>query len=175
MPAEEVACRSLLQTLGVKFENRNAESDPAGCSIPYPLTVTSLGSNIRLEQAAEMNCTMAEVAARFMQETVSPAATDKFGQSLKSLNASAYSCRSRNGTNKLSEHAFGNALDIASFTLSGGTTVAIEMQPADKAAAFLGTVRKAACGPLKTVLGPGDPDHSEHFHFDLAPRRHGGL
>jgi hypothetical protein len=36
-------------------------------------------------------------------------------------------------------------------------------------------VRKAACGPFKTVLGPGsDADHALHFHFDLAPRRHGG-
>ena len=84
------------------------------------------------------------------------------------------SAPSTNGTNKLSEHAFGNALDIASFTLSGGTTVAVEMQPENKPAIFLDKVRKAACGPFKTVLGPGNPDHSEHFHFDLAPRRHGG-
>ncbi|TIT86210.1 MAG: extensin family protein, partial [Mesorhizobium sp.] len=40
---------------------------------------------------------------------------------------------------------------------------------------FLNTVRKAACGPFKTVLGPGsDPDHALHFHFDLEPRRNGG-
>ena len=175
MPPDEVACRSRLQTLGVKFKNNSAESDPAGCSMPYPLTVTSLGSNIRLQPAAEMNCAMAEASARFAADVVSPAAEAIFGQSLKSVsNASAYVCRPRNGTNKLSEHAFGNALDIASFTLSGGTTVPVEMEPGDKQAAFLGKVREAACGPFKTVLGPGDPDHSEHFHFDLAPRRHGG-
>ena len=76
---------------------------------------------------------------------------------------------------KLSEHAFGNALDIASFTLSDGTTVAVELRPEEKPAIFLGKVRKAACGPFKTVLGPGsNADHAEHFHFDLAPRRHGG-
>ena len=175
LPAEEVACRSRLQSLGVKFENHDAESDPAGCSIPYPLTVTSLGAEIQIRPAAKMNCAMAEAAAHFMNDVVSPTAVADFGQSLKSVShASAYVCRSRNGTNKLSEHAFGNALDITSFTLSGGTTVAVEMQPDDKPAAFLQTVRKAACGPFKTVLGPGDPDHSEHFHFDLAARRHGG-
>jgi hypothetical protein len=33
-------------------------------------------------------------------------------------------------------------------------------------------VRKAACGPFRTVLGPGaDADHSLHFHFDLEPRK----
>ncbi|TIQ63130.1 MAG: extensin family protein, partial [Mesorhizobium sp.] len=32
-----------------------------------------------------------------------------------------------------------------------------------------------ACGPFKTVLGPGsDADHSLHLHLDLAPRRNGG-
>jgi hypothetical protein len=42
-------------------------------------------------------------------------------------------------------------------------------------AKFLDALRKAACGPFKTVLGPGsDADHALHFHFDLAPRRHGG-
>ncbi|TIS79786.1 MAG: extensin family protein, partial [Mesorhizobium sp.] len=40
---------------------------------------------------------------------------------------------------------------------------------------FLNAVRKAACGPFKTVLGPGsDADHSLHLHLDLAPRRNGG-
>jgi hypothetical protein len=174
MPAEEVACRIRLETLSVKFENQSAESDASGCSVPYPLLVTSLGSEIRVVPGAEMNCAMAEVAAHFMQKTVSPLANAEFGQSLKSLHASAYACRPRNGTNKLSEHAFGNALDISSFTLSGGTTVAVEAQPAKKPAAFLAKVRKAACGPFKTVLGPGNPDHSEHFHFDLAARRGSG-
>ncbi len=100
----------------------------------------------------------------------------EFGQTLKSVShASAYVCRPRNGTRKLSEHAFGNALDIASFTLSDGTMVAVELRPDEKPAIFLGKLRKAACGPFKTVLGPGsDPDHALHFHLDLAPRRHGG-
>ena len=104
-----------------------------------------------------MNCATAEAAARFAQDVVSPAAQQVFGQTLKSItHASAYVCRPRNGTQKLSEHAFGNALDIASFTLSDGTTVAVELTPAPKSTAlFLGKVRSAACGPFKTVLGPG--------------------
>lgn len=40
--------------------------------------------------------------------------------------------------------------------------------------AFLDAVRSAACGPFKTVLGPGtDADHATHFHFDMAARRNG--
>ena len=99
-----------------------------------------------------------------------------FGNTLGSIShASAYVCRPRNGSQKLSEHAFGNALDIAAFTLSDGTVVPVQPDPPEKNLLFLTRVRAAACGPFKTVLGPGsDPDHAEHLHFDLAPRRHGG-
>ena len=45
-----------------------------------------------------------------------------------------------------------------------------------KEAEFMLSVRLAACGPFKTVLGPGsDADHATHFHFDLQPRRSGSL
>jgi len=119
---------------------------------------------------------MAEVAARFAANVVQPAAKVEFGADLKSINqASAFVCRPRNGTRKLSEHAFGNALDIAGFTLSDGRKIEVGPAPPDKDAKFLNAVRKAACGPFKTVLGPGaDPDHALHFHLDLEPRRHGG-
>jgi hypothetical protein len=33
-------------------------------------------------------------------------------------------------------------------------------------------MRKAACGPFNTVLGPGsDPFHGDHFHLDTARGR----
>lgn len=175
MPAKEIACRQRLTQLGVKFDNMPAQSDPAGCSVPYPIVITSLGKGVGLEPDAAMNCAMAEATARFAKDVVSPAAQDVFGKPLKSIShASAYVCRPRAGTQKLSEHAFGNALDISSFTLSDGTTVAVELSPTEKNGRFVSDVRRAACGPFKTVLGPGDPDHSEHLHFDLAPRRNGG-
>jgi hypothetical protein len=176
LPPEEIACRQRLTELGAKFDNHPAEADPTGCAIPYPVVLKSLGTNIGLTPDAEMNCATAEAAARFAKDVISPTAQEVFGETLKSIShASAYVCRPRNGTHKLSEHAFGNALDIASFTLSGGTTVAVELTTVPKQVLFLGKVRSAACGLFKTVLGPGsNADHAEHLHFDLAPRRHGG-
>jgi hypothetical protein len=176
MPEPEKACRARLTVLGAEFEDRPSVKDPAGCSIPHPLILKSLGRDIALEPEAEMNCAMAEAVARFSRDVISPAATKEFGEALKSVShASAYVCRPRNGTRKLSEHAFGNAFDIASFTLSKDTRIDVILRPEEKQARFLGAVRKAACGPFKTVLGPGsDADHATHFHFDLAPRRNGG-
>ncbi|RUV89413.1 extensin family protein, partial [Mesorhizobium sp. M5C.F.Ca.IN.020.14.1.1] len=122
------------------------------------------------------NCQMAEAAARFAANTIQPAAKAELDANLKSVGqASAYVCRPHHGGGKLSEHAFGNALDIASFTLSNGRRIDVGPVPPEKDAKFLNAVRKAACGPFKTVLGPGsDTDHSQHFHLDLAPRRNGG-
>jgi hypothetical protein len=175
MPAAERACRQHLQQMGAKFENLPAETDPAGCAIPYPLVLESLGTGIALAPEAVMNCRMAEAAVRFVKGVALPAARSEFGKGLKGISqASAYVCRPRNGTRRLSEHAFGNALDIASFTLADGRVVAVEPTPDAKSARFLDSVRDSACGPFKTVLGPGsDADHATHFHLDLRPRRNG--
>jgi len=177
MPPEESACRARLKVLGVDFGEREPEHDPAvGCSLPYPVTVRTLGKAIALAPDAELNCSMAEAAARFLTDVVDPAARAEFGSGVKSVEqASAFVCRPRHNGEKLSEHAFGNALDIAAFTLDDGTKIEIGPAPPEKQAKFLDRVRKAACGPFKTVLGPGsDPDHARHFHLDLEPRRHGG-
>ena len=177
MPEEELACRERLKTLGVEFEEHKAESNPEiGCSIPYPLMLKTLGKSIDIGPGTELNCQMAEAAARFAANVIQPAAKAEFGADLKSISqASAFVCRPRHGTRKLSEHAFGNALDIASFTLSDGKKIEVGPTPPEKDGKFLNAVRKAACGPFKTVLGPGaDPDHALHFHLDLEPRRHGG-
>lgn len=176
MPIEETACRTRLKVLGAEFEEHAAQSDADGCALPFPLKLKRLSRSIDIEPDAIINCATAETSARFAANVVSPAAEAEFGEELTVVGqASAYVCRPRNGTRKLSEHAFGNALDIARFTLSGGTSVDVEPAPPEKNAKFLSTVRKAACGPFKTVLGPGsDADHAQHLHFDLAPRRNGG-
>ena len=177
LPLEEIACRTRLQALGVAFTNRKAEHDAAiGCSLPYPISVGKLGQSVALTPDAEMNCAMAEAAARFLAEVVEPAAKAELGSGLKSVEqASAFVCRPRHNGAKLSEHAFGNALDIAAFILADGTRVEIGSAPPERQAKFLAKVRQAACGPFKTVLGPGsDADHARHFHFDLEPRRNGG-
>ncbi|WP_425277760.1 extensin family protein [Mesorhizobium metallidurans] len=177
MPDEELACRRRLKSMGVDFEEHKPEHNPEiGCSIPYPIMLKTLGKSIAIGPQAELNCQMAEAAARFAADIIQPAAKAEFGADLKSISqASAFVCRPRHGTRKLSEHAFGNALDISSFTLPDGKKIEIDLAPPEKDGKFLNAVRKAACGPFKTVLGPGaDADHALHFHFDLEPRRNSG-
>lgn len=173
MAAEEVACRVSLRALGVAFAERPPVSEASGCAIAHPIAVTTLSSAIRLEPEALMNCATAEAAARFTRDVVAPAAKASFGADLVSVQqASAYVCRPRNGTTRLSEHAFGNALDFGAFVLADGRVTTVESTGDAKEQTFLTAVRKGACGPFRTVLGPGsDADHATHFHFDLAPRK----
>lgn len=177
MPAEETACRERLKALGADFEEASARHDDTlGCSLPYPLMLKKLGNSVEITPDAELDCAMAETMAGFVKDVVAPAAKAELGQQLKSISqASGYVCRPRNGSSKLSEHAFGNALDIAAFTLVDGTSVEIGKTSSPSQAKLIDRIRQAACGPFKTVLGPGsDADHALHLHLDLAPRRNGG-
>jgi hypothetical protein len=176
MPSAEIACRQRLTGAGVAFKEAPPQSREGGCSLPYPLSVGSLGKSVELDPPAIMNCAMADTMAKFTSTVIQPAAKAEYGKEVAGLQqASAFVCRPRHGTTTLSEHAFGNALDIARFGLEDGTGIDVKPDPDEKAARFLAAVRKAACGPFKTVLGPGaDADHALHLHFDLAPRRNGG-
>ncbi|MCG8447283.1 MAG: extensin family protein, partial [Hyphomicrobiales bacterium] len=85
--------------------------------------------------------------------------------------------RNREAGAKLSEHAFGNAVDITGLRFSNGidwSVSPLEEDDESGAAQFQRTVREVSCGLFKTVLGPGsDGFHDNHFHFDLAQRRGG--
>lgn len=179
MPAEEAACRARLVALGVSFSEHGRLSEPAaGCLVEYPVAVRALGPDIPLEPEAVMNCATAEAAARFARDTISPEAERIFGSPLAGVSqASAYVCRTRHGQSKISEHALGNALDLAAFRLKDGTGIEVKAYgPAEPLRSrFLRSLRARACGPFKTVLGPGsDADHALHLHLDLQQRRNGG-
>jgi hypothetical protein len=90
---------------------------------------------------------------------------------------SAYSCRGMNGNANahISEHAFGNALDIAAFTLADGRRISVETgwkgMPEEQG--FLHDVQASACHEFTTVLAPGsNVYHYNHIHVDLMRRAH---
>ena len=90
---------------------------------------------------------------------------------------SAYSCRGMNGNPNahISEHAFGNALDIAEFDLADGRKVSVQYgwHGTPEEQGFLHDVQGAACQEFTTVLAPGaNVYHYNHIHVDLM--RHAG-
>lgn len=77
----------------------------------------------------------------------------------------------------MSEHALGNAFDVAGFGLSDGSTLAVAPRAdrGDMTAAFQNAVQATACLFFTTVLGPGsNAAHDNHLHLDIKARK-GGL
>jgi len=75
---------------------------------------------------------------------------------------------------RISEHAFGNALDISSFTLCDGRKITVKTggRGSPEEQGFLRDIQGAACEQFNTVLAPGSNRfHYDHFHFDLMRRR----
>lgn len=176
LPSEEVSCRQRLRELGAVFTEAEPINEEQGCAAPHPLTVSRLSGTVALQPPAVLTCAMAEASARFVRDHAAPLAQRTFASRLATVEqASAYVCRPRHGTQKLSEHAFANALDWSALTLADGTRIEVRAHDAKtepRAFSLLSALRKAACGPFSTVLGPGsDADHANHFHFDLAARR----
>jgi hypothetical protein len=91
---------------------------------------------------------------------------------------SAYSCRGMNGQPgaRISEHAFGNALDIAAFVLADGRKVTVKngWRGTPEEQGFLRDIQAAACEMFTTVLAPGsNAFHYDHIHVDLMRRSSG--
>ena len=75
---------------------------------------------------------------------------------------------------RISEHAFGNALDIAAFTLADGRKITVKngWHGLPEEQGFLRDVQGAACEQFTTVLAPGsNVFHYDHIHVDLMRRR----
>jgi hypothetical protein len=107
---------------------------------------------------------------------VQPAAQRWFGQRVVEIKQiSAYSCRGMNGNPNahISEHAFGNALDIAAFTFADGRRVTVKdgWHGLAEEQGFLRDVEAGACRQFTTVLAPGsNAYHYDHIHVDLMRR-----
>ena len=105
-----------------------------------------------------------------------PAAQRWFGARVVEIKQiSAYSCRGMNGNPNahISEHAFGNALDIAAFTLADGRRITVKdgWRGMPEEQGFLRDVQAAACQQFNTVLAPGSNRyHYDHIHVDLMRR-----
>lgn len=129
---------------------------------------------VTLSRPILLNCPQVAEVERWIAESVQPAAQARFGQPVVALvQTGGYSCRAMTGsrTGKLSEHAFGNAIDIGGFKLADGRVVTVKRSWSsydEQERAFLRDSLADGCESFHTALGPGAPNHSDHFHLDLA-------
>jgi hypothetical protein len=176
--APDTACPALAEEKIVIADEGEVVSAAPGCGGPGLTKVLAIrladGKLVDLVPAALLRCEAARAVARWVREDIAPAAA-ALAAPLKRISvAASYHCRTRNGIvgAQLSEHGRANALDIWSFSLEDGRTIAISAP--GTAAGLLAEVRRAACERFTTVLGPGsDKAHALHLHVDLAQRRGG--
>jgi hypothetical protein len=131
---------------------------------------------VSMKPAATLACPIVSALDRWLADSVQPAAMRWFGVRVVEIRQiSAYSCRGMNGNSHahISEHAFGNALDIAAFTLADGRRITVKggWRGMPEEQGFLRDVQGAACQQFNTVLAPGSNSHHEdHIHVDLMRR-----
>jgi hypothetical protein len=165
--------------------SRRGEPTPAPPYEGAPLGASGLGrplttaGPVEVKPAATLACPIVSALDRWIAASVQPAAMHWFREPVVEIKQiSAYSCRGMNGNPNahVSEHAFGNALDIAEFTLADGHRISVQYgwRGAPEEQGFLHDVQLAACEQFSTVLAPGaNIYHYNHIHVDLM--RHASL
>ena len=134
---------------------------------------------IEIKPAATLACPIVSALDRWFANAVQPAARKWFNQPVVEIKQiSAYSCRGMNGQPgaNISEHAFGNALDIAAFVLADGHRITVKggWKGSPEEQGFLRDVQGSACDQFTTVLAPGSNQfHYDHIHVDLMRRASG--
>jgi hypothetical protein len=151
-------------------------SGPGICGLTRPLKVTGLtGGTVAFNTQAVLGCPVTEALETWLEAVVQPAALARFGQPVTQIDSmGSYNCRPINNARgaKLSEHSFGNALDIGGFHLADGRKIVVAggwTRGEEQEKAFLREAHAGACEHFTTVLGPGSNAlHYDHFHVDLA-------
>lgn len=147
---------------------------PGSCGVDGAVRVTSI-AGVRLSTPSTMDCTTAQALHRWVENGARPAIGNAGGGLAEIRVIGHYSCRTRNNGSRLSEHAFGRAIDIAGFVLRDGTSISlINDWNSSPHAARLRQMHQSACRTFGTVLGPNaNAAHRDHFHFDTARYRSG--
>ncbi|EYD75825.1 hypothetical protein Rumeso_02607 [Rubellimicrobium mesophilum DSM 19309] len=173
--AELSACLAALDDLGVTYERADHITDPDNpdCGIANPSPSPRSTPGVALEPPPTLRCDATLAAARWVAEVVLP-----FSRKLPDRGAlttidqgTAYLCRPR-ADGEVSEHAFGNALDVMGFRFASGDPFLIQPRDGDGTLdeSFQAAVRAGACLDFTTVLGPGQEDHADHLHLDVKGR-----
>ena len=125
-----------------------------------------------LKPAAILRCETVLAVAAWVREDVAPAVA-ALGTRVEAVKvAASYDCRSRNRVlgARMSEHGYGNALDVGGFEVADRRR--LEVEGGGFPLSLQNLMKESACRRFSTVLGPGsDGYHEDHIHVDIASRR----
>ncbi|TWI29959.1 extensin family protein [Paracoccus sulfuroxidans] len=176
---DHAACLMEIWWNGAQYEVLPAITDETNrdCGIDRPIRVSQILPGVVLDGDPVMRCDTARSLMYWLHDAVQPATRFLPGQpSLAGIEpGSTYQCRATvgNESSKLSEHALGNAFDIAAFRFADDSRFVIEPREdsGGMEIAFQAAIRASACLYFTTVLGPGsNAAHDDHLHLDIKAR-----
>ncbi len=165
------ACMASLSKFGARFDLL-PDQYAGNCSAVNSVKLNEVG--IPVTNLTAMRCGTALTFTGWARVAVQQAARDVFGSRVVKIETmGSYACRSVRGTgsNRLSEHAFANAIDVSAFVLANGQRISVKAgwNGSDKERAFLRAIRDGACKRFQTVLSPDyNAAHHDHLHFDMG-------
>lgn len=172
-------CLSELRTQNVAALATQIGPQPdARCTVADAIHLSSLrlrdGSEVSFPDKPTIACATAVTFAAFVRDLLVPLAKGSYGSPVNAVwTGPGLECRTRDhiAGAKLSAHAQGLAVDIASFKLGDGRTIEVGRPKTDLDRSFETAARAGGCGYFHTSLGPGsDAFHETHWHFDILPR-----
>lgn len=180
--AADAACAKLLGGTPMAFEKLPPIREGV-CGDPAPILLKGFSDapNLSVRPPATVNCKLTAALRKWFTDVVQPRAKELLHANVIRLNnASAYVCRTRysDPTQRMSEHAYANAFDVSEFITAKGERITVleHWNAGDERAQFLKDIHAGACKIFGTTLGPeANEAHRNHFHFDMAKRRGGGL
>jgi hypothetical protein len=165
-------CLSSLKAADVRYTPLPNQSYGGGCQTID--TVKLMRLSTEATNLGPMTCELAASFAAWAKHAVRPAARQYLDSDVVKIETmGTYSCRKVNGakSGKLSEHAFGNAVDVSAFMLDDGRRISVlsGWNGNSDERAFLRRLHESACKRFGTVLGPNyNAAHANHFHFDMG-------
>ena len=169
------ACLSRLSAEEVSYRTVDSpDASDSRCHVDTAVRVSRVEA--ALSRPATMSCAMAARLDEFERETVQPLASSELGHRVARIDhLGSFACRASTGRpSRLSQHALGQAIDIAGFRLSDGSRVSVEHDWSDSGSkgVFLHRLAGKACRYFSVVLTPdSNADHYNHLHLDIGPER----
>ncbi len=173
-------CARRLSGLQVLFDPLDPVREGA-CGSPAPIRLNGFEGNpepdLAFSPAPMVSCKLAEALRRWFDEVVQPIAKAQLHASIiRIVSLSAYQCRTRydDPVQRISQHAYANAIDVSEFVTAKGERISVldHWDGKDERSAFLHVIHDGACGIFGTALGPeANNAHKNHFHLDMKERR----
>ncbi|GLZ87099.1 hypothetical protein Pres01_31500 [Metapseudomonas resinovorans] len=163
-------CRLALTSSPLRYAALLDSAPVAGCPLSNSVRISA--SDLAFNSSFIATCELAVAVALFERHGLQPAAQEVFRQRVVRIDhLGSFACRNIGGSQRRSQHASANALDIAGFRLADGRRISVARDWAGEGdnARFLREVRKAACAHFSVTLGPDyNAAHHDHFHLDMG-------